>query len=75
MQVKLASPKESPVMTEYQQPPQDNTVRNIIIAVVVLVVLCCCCIIGIYVLLLLMGPAVGNVFSNIVEGLEMTPVP
>jgi len=62
-------------MTEYQTPPQNNTTRNIIIAVVVIIVLCCCCLIAVYAGLSLMGPAVGNVFSNIVEGLEVTPVP
>lgn len=62
-------------MTEYQEPAQNNTTRNIIIAVVVIVVLCCCCLIAVYAGLLLAGPAVGNVFSNIVEGLEVTPIP
>jgi hypothetical protein len=64
-------------MTEYQdqEPAQNNTTRNIIIAVVVIIVLCCCCIVAVYGGLLLAGPTVGNVFSNIVEGLEMTPVP
>jgi len=62
-------------MAEYQEPSQSNTTRNIIIALVVVVVLCCCCLIAVYGSLLLMGPTVGNVFSNIVEGLESTPVP
>ena len=62
-------------MTEYQEPAQNKTTRNIIIAVVVIIVLCCCCIIAVYGGLLLAGPTVGNVFSNIVEGLEVTPVP
>ncbi len=66
-------------MTEYQdQEPaaQNNTTRNIIIAVVAIVVLCCCCLAAfIFVGPLLFGPTVGNVFSNIIEGLEMTPVP
>ncbi|UCC88229.1 MAG: hypothetical protein JSV81_02690 [Anaerolineales bacterium] len=62
-------------MTEYHPRARSNTTRNIIIAVVVLIVLCCCCLIAVYGSLALMGPAVGNVFSNIVEGLEITPVP
>jgi hypothetical protein len=62
-------------VTEYEQPQQNNTTRNIVIAIVVIIVLCCCCFIAIWASLMLMGPAVGNVFSNIVEGLEVTPVP
>ena len=62
-------------MTEYQQP-QTNTTRNIIIAVVVIIVLCCCCLLAfIFLGPMLLGPSVGNVFSNIIEGLELTPVP
>jgi hypothetical protein len=37
-----------------------------------LIVLCCCCVLG---TMLLGGPAIGNVFSNVIEELEMTPVP
>jgi hypothetical protein len=62
-------------MAEYQEPTQNNTTRNIIIAVVVVLVLCCCCFGAVFLSLSLMGPAVGNVFSNIIEGLELTPVP
>ena len=60
---------------DYEEPARNNTTRNIIIAVVVIIVLCCCCLIAVYGGLMLMGPAMGNVFSNIVEGLEVTPVP
>jgi len=64
-------------MTEYQdqEPAKNNTTRNIIIAVVVIIVLCCCCIVAVYGGLLLAGPTVGNVFSNIVEEIAVTPVP
>lgn len=63
-------------MTEYEQPTKDNTTRNIIIAVVVVLALCCCCLAAfIFLGPVLFGPAVGNVFSNIIEGLEITPVP
>jgi hypothetical protein len=62
-------------MTDYPEPVRNNTTRNIIIAVAVVVVLCCCCLILVYGSLLLMGPTVGNVFSNIIEELEVTPVP
>ena len=42
------------------------------LVVVVLIVLCCCCVLA---TLTLAGPAVGNVFSNIIEESEMTPMP
>ena len=42
------------------------------IAIIVILVLVMCVCVAIFCLL---GPAVGNVFSNIVENLEMTPVP
>ncbi len=53
-----------------QPPQQSNTTRNIIIIVVVVLVLCCCCSL---VSLVLLGPTVGSVFSNIV--VNITPVP
>jgi hypothetical protein len=62
-------------MVEYQEPKQNNTTRNIIIAVAVVIFLCCCCIIAIGAGLSLMGPAVGNVFSNVIQELEVTPLP
>jgi flagellar basal body-associated protein FliL len=44
-----------------------------LIVVVVLIVMCCLCTLA---LILLAGPAVGTVFSTIVETLEvMTPMP
>jgi flagellar basal body-associated protein FliL len=65
------------VTEDYYAEPMEEKKRNttliiIIIVVVVLIVLCCCCVLG---TLLFAGPAVGNVFSNIIEGLEMTPMP
>jgi predicted PurR-regulated permease PerM len=61
-------------MTDYQPQPtqQSNTTRNIIIAVVVIVLLCCCCLIA---TMVLMGPTIGNVFSNIIQNIEITPAP
>jgi flagellar basal body-associated protein FliL len=50
----------------------NTTLIIIIVVVVVLIVLCCCCVLG---TMLLGGPAIGNVFSNVIEELEMTPVP
>jgi len=58
------------------EPKKDNKTLIIVIAVIVaLIVLCCCCMVAAYFGLLASGPAVGDVFSNIVEGLEITPVP
>ena len=63
-------PPEAPV-----EPKQDNTLL-IVIAIIggLLLLFCCCCVLA-YFFLLAGGPSVGNVFSNIIEGLEMTPVP
>lgn len=53
----------------------NNTTRNIIIAIVVVIFLCCCCLLLLGVLgPALMGPIVGDVFSNIIEELG-TPMP
>ena len=68
-------------MTEdyYAEPTEEKksnrTLIIIIVVVVVLIVLCCCCVFGIWLLPRLLGPEVGNVFSDIIEGLEMTPMP
>ncbi|MFN2164709.1 MAG: hypothetical protein ACK2U9_00430, partial [Anaerolineae bacterium] len=44
-----------------------------LIIVLVLIVLCCICA---FALVLLSGPAVGNVFSTVIETIEaMTPMP
>jgi flagellar basal body-associated protein FliL len=62
---------------EFYAPPVEEKKSNrtliiIIVVVVALIVLCCCCV---FATLVFAGPAVGNVFSNIIEGLEMTPMP
>jgi hypothetical protein len=63
----------------YAEPTEEKksntTLIIIIVAVVVLVVLCCCCVLAFWLIPLLLGPAIGNTFSNIIEGLEMTPMP
>jgi hypothetical protein len=40
-----------------------------------LIVVCVLAVCAIAAIMCLLGPVVGNVFSNIVENLEMTPVP
>ena len=44
----------------------------VIIAIIVVILVCCC--LAVFVILVLLGPAVGTVFSNIIEGLG-TPMP
>jgi hypothetical protein len=58
-----------------QQPQEKKSNRTLIIILVVVAVLILCCCLAIFVGPLIFGPAVGNVFSNIVEGLEVTPGP
>jgi Na+-driven multidrug efflux pump len=55
-----------------EEKKSNTTLIIIIVAVVVLIVLCCCCVVG---LMTFGGPAIGNVFSNVIEGLELTPMP
>ena len=65
-------------MTEdyYAEPTEEKksntTLIIIIVVVVVLIVLCCCCVLG---LLTLAGPAIGNMFPDIMKELEITPMP
>lgn len=54
------------------EPRKNNTLLIILLIVVGLILLCCCCLAAFF---LLGGPMVGEVFSNVVEGLEMTPMP
>jgi hypothetical protein len=55
------------------EPPKNPWV---IVAIVVVVVLCCCILVAVVipVILALLGPSVGTVFSNIIQELG-TPVP
>ncbi|MBN1658245.1 MAG: hypothetical protein JXA93_07590, partial [Anaerolineae bacterium] len=60
----------------YEQPPARRGMSPWLIALIVvlaLIVVCCVCLcLGV----LLLGPAMGNTFSTIIETLEvMTPVP
>jgi hypothetical protein len=60
-----------------QQPAEGGKSRTgLIVAIIVgLIVLCCCLvIIVVFAVPALMGPAIGNVFSNIIQGLG-TPTP
>ena len=58
------------------EPKKDNTLLIVIAVVVGLILLCCCCLAAFFFLgPLLLGPEIGNVFSNVIEGFEMTPIP
>jgi flagellar basal body-associated protein FliL len=61
----------SPVLQNEAPAKKKSPWITVLIIVVVLVVLCFLCVI---VSLAVMGPSIGNVFSNIQEGL-MTPAP
>jgi len=68
------------VTEDYYAEPMEEKKSNktliiIIVVVVVLILLCCCCVLGLWLVPSLLGPSVGNVFSNIIEELEMTPMP
>jgi len=58
------------------EPKKDNTLLIVIAVVVGLILICCCCLAAFFFLgPLLLGPEIGNVFSNIIESLEVTPMP
>ncbi len=62
-------------MTPVEQPPKDNTGKilgGIGIGLGVLAVVSLCCVLVAFttiVVLALLGPAIGGVFSNIIEGI------
>ena len=55
------------------EAPQKKSMNPWVIVLIIFVIVFCCCI-AITILLALLGPAVGSVFSNIIEEL-VTPVP
>lgn len=58
------------------EPKKDNTLLIVIAVVVGLILLCCCCVLAfIFLGPLILGPSIGNVFSNIVNNLAITPTP
>jgi len=68
--------EESYVPSEAVPPKKDNTLLIVIAVIAGLFLLCCCCVAA-FVFLgpVILGPSIGNVFSNIIEGLEITPMP
>ncbi len=67
---------EQNVMSTPASAKKDNSTTKIVIGVLVAVfVLCCIIPICVMAMLTLMGPSVGNVFSNVVTTLEATTMP
>jgi hypothetical protein len=64
----------SPVLPNETPAKKKNPWITVLIIVIVLIVLCCICALLVPTILALLGPSVGNVFSNILEGL-VTPTP
>lgn len=65
----------APVLPDEKPATKRSPWITVLIIVVVLIILCCLCVIVVVVLgPAIFGPSIGNVFSNIQEGL-MTPVP
>jgi hypothetical protein len=59
----------------HEAEPKRGTSGWLIAVIVILVLICICCVL-IAGVLILAGPAVGNVFSNMIETIEAaTPVP
>jgi hypothetical protein len=53
------------------QPEKKTNVWLIVgIVAAVIVILACCCVVAFFAFPTIFGPSIGNVFSNIVEGLE-----
>ncbi len=68
--------EESYVPSEAVPPKKDNTLLIVIAVIVGLFLLCCCCFAALFIFVPgVLGPSIGNVFSNIVEGLGVTPMP
>ena len=64
-----------PITPEIVEEPRNNTTK-IIIIVVVLVVLCICiCMCIFFFLPTLFGPIIGDVFSDVIDEMLLTPMP
>lgn len=69
MEGSYIAPEETP------EPKKDNTLLIILAVIVGLILICCCCLVVVFFGLGISGPVIGNVFSNIIETLEVTPLP
>jgi hypothetical protein len=59
-----------PMASDAQPEKKTNVWLIVGIVAAVIVILTCCCIVAFFAFPTLFGPAINNVFSNIVEGLE-----
>ncbi|MFN2292130.1 MAG: hypothetical protein ACK2UC_13140 [Anaerolineae bacterium] len=65
----------APYEGDYEAEPRKGMSGWLIALIIVLVLIVLCCICA-FALVLLSGPAVGNVFSTVIETIEaMTPMP
>ena len=64
-----------PITPEIVEEPKSNTTKIIIIVAVVVVLCICICMCVFLMIPALMGPSIGNVFSEIEYELMLTPVP
>jgi hypothetical protein len=63
------------ITPEIVEEPKSNT-NTIIIAVIAVIVLCCCiCLCVFFVLPTIFGPAIGDVFSDVIDEMMLTPMP
>ena len=56
-----------------EEAPSKKLMNPLVIVLIIFGIVFCCCI-AITIMLVLLGPAVGTVFSNIIEGIG-TPMP
>lgn len=64
-----------PITPEIVDTPQKNTNMILIIVIVVIVLCCCICLCTFILLPSLFGPAVGDVFSEVIDEMMLTPIP
>ena len=64
-----------PITSEIVEEPKNNT-NKILIIVAVVIVLCICLCICVFVLVpAILGPSIGNVFSEVIDEMMLTPMP
>jgi uncharacterized protein YqhQ len=64
-----------PITPEIVEEPKNNTNKILIIVAVVIVLCICACICLFVVVPALLGPTVGNVFSEVIDEMMLTPMP
>jgi hypothetical protein len=64
-----------PITPEIVDQPSQNRNTIIIIVAVVIVLCCCICLCTFFFLPSLFGPAIGDVFSEVIDEMMLTPIP